>query len=146
MNPSNQGYNTPPEFGVPEIIPVTTPGAGVGWSQTVPVNTIWLLLAINFRLVTAVAAATRTVLIQINDGSNASTIGLAGQSQLAALTRDYLFTLAQHGNLVDTIISGNINERLYLRPGWILASSIANIQAADQVSIITLYVHRWLTQ
>lgn len=136
--------STPPDYSLPEIIAVASPAAGINWTQTVPANTIWLLLSVNFRLTTDATAVTRGLKIQINDGATLTSIGLAGQSQTASLIRDYIFLHANHGNLTVTQIPGNLTQPIFIQPGWTLTSSVENIQATDSLTVITLYVHRWL--
>jgi len=137
-------HQTPIELGIPEIIRPANPALGAEWTQTVPANTVWLILLVRFRLVTSVTAAQRQPSIAINDGSGLVEVGQPGSLQTASLTRDYSYQENAPFTIVGGEIMGSFPSRVYLLPGWIIQSTTANIQVDDQFSAIQIYLHRWL--
>jgi len=137
-------FSSPPEFAVPEIIAVANPAAGAQWTQTVPNNTIWLINNVEFQLLTDITVINRIGRVEIFDGTTNTRIAMAGFNQAASLTINHMYKLAGHGLNATNQGSGDLAHRLYLRPTWIIRSNVANLQAGDALTAISLYIQRWL--
>ncbi len=120
----------------------TNPAAGSEISETMT-QTEKNLYAVRFRLVTSATVATRTVNVIIDDGTNILWQKVAGATQTASLTRDYLFVAPPYtdgaafdanGLLVMTL------PNIPLLPGFRFRTTTTNIQAGDDFAAPLLFV------
>lgn len=112
----------------------TDQAAGTEVTETVPTGEVWKLLAVRFQLVSSGTAATRTVTLNIDDGSNIVWRRTSPGTQTASLTRNYLYLADLVGE--DAAFDGNGDIKLFLPstpllPGWRVRTITTNIQAGD---------------
>jgi len=124
---------------------IASPAAGANFSMTVPTNTMWHLMALQFTLTASAAVANRffevtfdngvsTFLTVANSGAlTASQVGVGVVSDGAAL--------AGAGALVFQL---NVSPTMRLMAGYRIQSAIQNLQAADQISAVVGLVEEWL--
>lgn len=120
------------------------PAAGSEISQAVPTNARWLPKFFSAQLVTAVAAADRSVRIlgQLAAGGTVWTT-LVGPAQAASLSKSY-YGLPDYG-LLETAFDAFGEIRLAgpwieFKAGDVLVTNTNNLQAADNWSAATTYV------
>ncbi|MGH9492610.1 MAG: hypothetical protein ACRD2K_03835 [Terriglobales bacterium] len=123
----------------------TNPAAGVEITETVPTNARWKLLAITFSLVTAVAVATRTVRLVLDDGVNIYAQFAASADQVASLTRQYN-AVRGGGGVSGTAgdIDIRVSTTLPLFQGHRIRTLTAGLQAADDFGAPQFLVEEWL--
>ena len=134
--------NTPwQEQGLPVNWGFNNPAAGANFTNTFQERQALRLHNLGFRLVTSAAVADRTVRLQMADGGGALLFDVTSNTnQAASLTYDYVFSAIPQ---VNTESSNNI-VHLQIPPNiWVagletIKTAIVNIQAADQISNITL--------
>lgn len=123
-----------------KVVTVANPAAGADFSATVPAGKMWDSIAVHFHLATAVAVATRVAKITISDGTTMFAETRAGATQVASLTYEYTFVPNMQALAEQGLVVGGAMPKVVLNAGSIISSSIYNIQAADQISNIALYV------
>ncbi len=127
------------------VISVANPGAGLNFTHTVPADVIFMVRSVSFRLVTAVAVATRRAIIILDDGSVLIQHVVASNTQAASLTYDY--TISNIG-YAETLLSSRVSLSfgvVRLPAGCRIRSAIENMQAADVISNIRITGDRWQT-
>ena len=125
----------------------TDPAAGVEISQTVPTNARWHVRGIQFTLVTAVAVATRRVVVVIDDGANEIFRFDSQSTQLASLTRnykiaDYKLQPADNGTFI--YIAAPFDFELL--QGYRIRTITENLQAADDYGAPVLAIEEWIEE
>jgi len=124
-----------------EVVAVTNPAAGAGFTYTVG-SAYWeRIAAVSFTLVSDGNAANRQVLLAFKDGSGANIASTAsGGTQAASLTRLYSFVPNQGTApaLIGTTFLAPLPV-LFLQPGFSMVVSITSVQAGDQLSAIRVY-------
>lgn len=143
------GYNEASVSGQGRINTVTgtDPAAGANFSETVPTNARWHLRGLAVQLITAVAAATRRVVIVIDDGTTEIFRFDSQSTQLASLTRDYRaadYKLQPADN--GTFIYIAIPFDFELLQGYRIRSVVENLQAADDFGAPILAIEEWLEE
>jgi hypothetical protein len=121
------------------------PGAGAEVSITVPTRTRWRLIALKLRLVTAVAAATRSVRLTLDDGATIYAILPPPATQIASLTRDYTWT--DGGVQFDDtngVMIAHLPTGVRLTAAHRIRTATLAIQGADQYSLIQALVEEWI--
>lgn len=126
------------------VVALPSPAAGAGFTYTVPGSERQLVAVVSFQLVTAVAVAARLVSLTLLGGDGVR-IGrfASGFTQAASLTSVYTFAVgitAYGAN--DAASIGAPLPPLWLPDGGSLAVTIANVQAADQVSVVRVTVYQ----
>ena len=133
------------QFGVPDLIDVATPAAGANWTFTNDRGELILVRAVNFVLVTSAVAANRVVGLRVVADTRVRLRTAAGPSHVASLTIGYCAFCAA-GSTVASVAGVSIpwrDDGVLLRPGDVLASVTAAIDAGDQYSAIALDVMRY---
>jgi hypothetical protein len=123
----------------------TDPAAGVEISETVPTGRRWRLQTFNFVLTTDATAATRQVLLAIDDGTNVQFIVPAISTQLASLTIRYSY--GPVGAPQATAIARNVSVLpvdLYLPSGSRIRTVTDAFQAGDNYAAPIYSVEEWL--
>lgn len=128
----------------PFTFTVGSPAAGADWTTTINANTRVMLVGVNAQLVTAVAAATRTASLKITDGANLLYLVDATSTQIASLTYIYSgYPNGFSGGIAGTHQYWPLPAPFLLGPGYTVSSVTANIQGADQWSLISLATLVW---
>lgn len=124
---------------------IGNPAAGADWSAVVPAGQYWEVWSCSFLLTTGVAVANRAAGIVVQDTVPlVHGIWRSGTLQTASLA--WLYTGFAHAiGAVDP--NNNANGIMIpcpaprrLPPGWFIGSAVHGIQAADQISAISLLV------
>jgi len=126
----------------------TNPAADTEISETMPTNSRRRLKAIQFTLVTGVAAANREVVLVINDGTDDIGYWSAGAVQTAGLTRSYIFS-PEVSRMTAFDNSGNITvpiPELTLMAGWVITTQTLNRQAADDYGAPRMTLEEWIEE
>lgn len=133
------------------IIPTSNPAAGADFLITVPAGVRWRIIGLRASLVTAVAVATREVVLAFGQTPIVIYAAICPATQAASLT-----TLYSWGAGVTTLLTVNgqtglnasisIPNDLWLATPMTIASSTQNIQAADQWSNINMLVEECLDE
>lgn len=125
---------------------IANPAAGADFSVTVPAGEQWILRSMAAVLATSAAAATRTPVLLIMDGSgNVSMAAGQGDAMAASTTWTWSF----YPGATDLGVSTSpahapIPPDLRLPPGYVIKSSTAGLQAGDQWSAIALMIERFV--
>lgn len=129
------------------IVKVPDPAAGADF--TIKPNRLgdWLVRKLVLTLATSATVATRAMVIKATDGSDTYFLTASDTTQAASLTQQFT---AFEGNAnftgAGTVFSiGWPTHGLYLPQGYTLQSQIGNIQAADQISSVRLWVEEYPT-
>lgn len=126
----------------PRRVNVATPAAGANWTQLNDSGGGWLVRGIAYTLVTSAAVANRLNGVTATAGEDVWFRTTAQLVQTATLTRGYS---AWPGSPATTVDAGALlmpwpTDGLWLPPGHVLASTVALIDVADQLSLIVLDV------
>jgi hypothetical protein len=128
-------------------IQITKPAAGAEFTQTVPGQSTWALVAICAQLVTSATVASRVPSLTFTDGTNTVAQVPVGANVTASLTTRVTWMAdgaSTSASLLGTSLIVN-TPKLILSPGWTVASSTAAIDTADQYQNIVLTVIESLT-
>lgn len=142
--PFSTQERTVPGQGIINSVQIANPPAGSAFSHTVGVGLRERVLSLSFLFTSAVAVATREVVIIVTDGVN--TVGQfpANISQAASLAIQYTASAAPYGSAI-IANEGQIAlpPDLRLAAGFTLNGTAANIQAADQFSAIFMLTEQF---
>lgn len=128
-------------------IAVADPAAGAEFSETVPTNARWRLIAVGATLITDGTAATRDGRLSVDDGVNTVWFGPPGASQAASLTRIYHWA---SGMAPGSVVGGNgyiwsfLPAMPLLLGGWRIRSSTVNLQLADNWNTPLIWAEEWI--
>jgi hypothetical protein len=127
---------------VPLAVAISNPSAGANFTYTVPAGPPVSLQSINATLVTSAAVANRRVLFQVRDGSGTLQSEFQGSGIVpASTTLNAFLSLGNTNNPNSTSgISLGPVAPVTMQPGWTVTSAITLIDAADQLSAITIGV------
>ena len=122
-------------------IGITQPAAGADFSYTLPGGGVYLFKSLNFQVASSATAGNRVVRVTFTHGGLLLCELSGSINHTASQTIRYSFfpgatreiTLAQ-------VTCQAAPVDFFLPGGTIIASSVANIQASDQISAIGLYV------
>jgi len=139
-------YPYPLDFGRPREITIPNPAPGANFSQSVDTNSIWLPLSLTFRFICSAVAATRRVQIAYRIGAIQLFRSDGTRDAIASEDNFYHFATWGHPNVGSQAGSNfsHLPHRFFLTETGSIISQVNNIQAADQLSAITLYVLEWL--
>lgn len=124
---------------------IANPAAGANFNFTLPARVRWRPFAVNFTLVAGGAAANREVMLSIDDGVGTVALIPSGVTHIAGETRIYSFFHAAPRGAGAT--SPNVIAplpQLIVLPTWDINSSVLNLQAADQLSNISVTSEEWI--
>jgi hypothetical protein len=124
----------------------TDQAAGSEISETITALTKGLY-AVRFRLVTSATVATRTVSLVIDDGTNILWQKVAGATQAASLTRDYVFTRGVTDGVAfdaNNQIVMSLPNDFPILPNFRIRTITTNIQAGDNFAAPLLLVNEVL--
>lgn len=127
------------------LIGGTDPAAGFNFSETVPTNARWRIVSLNITFVTDATVATRVIRIAFDNGVNVFCFVEAPASQTASLTRRYVLAGFGAGQaaVADTIHLPLPTE-VILRAGFRVRSSVATLQAGDDIGELFFVVEEWI--
>jgi len=123
----------------------TNPAAGVEISETVPTGAVWRLLGWRATFVTAAVAATRRVVLTIDDGVTVVWEAAALDAQITTLTRTYAAAVNGNYAVAQTLtrgIPGDLPDRL--PAGARIRTVTENLQGADDWSAPQMLVEDWI--
>jgi len=127
------------------------PAAGANISDASPANLNRRLRTVSFTLTTSATVATRRVLWQVTDGTNLIWQASSQATQAASLVYTYQFGTAwgpEEAAVLplgaNSIITDSIPD-LLLRPGYIIQTAVASLQAGDQLSASLYSVEEWIS-
>jgi len=129
------------------IFPITpaAPAAGANFTTTLDVNFQSLIHAITFRLVTDANAANRYPGISFTYPTGEVFIFMPGTAITASTTAN-VYLLPGLGTAVSYTANrycSGLPTDFYVPRGTVVASYIANIQAGDQLSVMSVVLRRW---
>lgn len=130
-----------------QLVPVTTPAAGVGFTYTNS-GRYWEVLDLAaFQLVTGSNAANRQVTLSVKNGLGIAIATLPSASvQTASLTWQYTWS-TEFSNF-NTVVGLAVTSPLpyvFLQPSYSVSVAVGAVDAADQISNIQLYLQRFVT-
>ena len=123
------------------------PGAGNNFQFTVPANSRYHILNLNYNFSTSAAVADRYHAISVTINANIHLIGLFAQAQTASLTWQFHWHagLSQHVDLTaNNLASLSMGSPLILSPGDTLQTNILGIDGGDTLANIDLIYRRWI--
>jgi len=132
-----------------QAVTIGNPAAGTDWSQTVPTNARWELVAASALLTTSAVVANRQPRLIADDGATpvfeaaspvAITAGLAIRESWGAGAGGPVSADILTGGAV----SSGLPNDLYLPAGFRVRSATGAIDVGDQWSAIRLYVREWI--
>lgn len=123
-------------------VPVAAPAVATNWSRTNDSGGVWVIRSVVFRLVNDANVQNRFVEVNATAGED---VWFRSGAQVAQVAGQDRFHSAYAGSGLSTAdcptyTLGWPADGLWLPPGHVLASSVANIQAGDQLSGILLQV------
>jgi hypothetical protein len=130
------------------VVPIVAPAAGAELSLTVPGGSVWIPRALKATLVTSAAVATRSVNLQLSDGSTSLWHLFAGATQVAGLTVVYSF-VAGWDLATGTSGQGDVScglPDMALPAGYVLSTHTNLLDVADQWSAGVVWVEEVLAQ
>lgn len=131
----------------PELAALSNPAAGSGLLYRVG-GAYWERpLFLTFTLTTSAAAANRAVILELVDQDLRVVAAVAPAAvQTAALARvySYLHNVNQAAGPLGGVYTAPL-PRTFIRPVWALRVRIDAVQAADQITLATLYRERFET-
>lgn len=124
-----------------QTLQIANPAAGAEFTVTVPTNARWRFCCVRGTLVTAVAAANRSAILNFNNAGNVFYNACAAPVQAASLTWGYSWgagvtTLLVTVGSTTPNVETSIPVDLWLPGGSTVQSITQNIQAADQWTAI----------
>lgn len=121
---------------------LTDPAAGADFTITVPTGVVWKLLAVRAELTSDGNAATRSVVLELADGSNTFFDTGAAGTQAASLTYTYSWApgVGTDVNAAGVPETTSLPSEVWLPEGYTLASVTASKQAGDQWARIVVQV------
>jgi len=131
--------------GVIRSVQQANPAAGADFTITVPTGARWRVQALRANLTTSAAVANRTVQTVVDDGVNTNFIGPFLTAQTAGQSLGY--TAYPGGGNPYTILTEQgspLPSPTVMFAGARIRSLTANLQAADQWSLIFIDVEEWL--
>ena len=140
--PSQQSVVGP---GLIRSITGTDPAAGSEIIETVPTGARWRLLGMSFLLVTSSAAATRQVMLTLDDGSSRFSTAIAGSTQTASQTHRYSVLLGGESRITATNEQSVVHSAdIILLQGFRIRTLTVSLQAGDNFGAPQLWVEEWL--
>jgi hypothetical protein len=141
-----EGFTDGP--GLIRLVTGTNPAAGQEISETVPTNARWKLLGFRFYLGCDGTAATRTVVVLVDDGATAILDFLSATDQTASQNRYYYcfpmgFLPAAKGSRIDIPLT---LAPIMMEEGFRLVTATSNFQAGDNYGTPQLYVEEWIQE
>lgn len=131
----------------PELAALPNPAAGAGLLYKVG-GAYWERpLFLTFTLTTSAAAANRAVVLELVDQDLRVVSAIAAAAvQTASLVRvySYLHNVNQPVGPIGGVYTAPL-PRTFIRPVWALRARIDAVQAADQISLATIYRERFET-
>lgn len=123
-----------------------TPAAGNDFIFTSTLSTRNKVLAVFGTFTTSAAVATRVVQIDVRDNLGQVAYRLpAPSSQAASLVQSYAAAPgAPQQALTNQVVNIELPVELKLAGGFVLRSTVSNIQAADAWSNVKIYVEQWV--
>lgn len=126
---------------------VADPAAGSNFVVTNLTPTIWGVSHVRFTLTTAVAVATRIPILTFDDGVSFICHAVSGGTQPASIVDVWSFsvgTVSSAPPALGGMAVANMGNEIYIPVSGNIQSAIQNLQAADQISGITVTVKRWI--
>jgi hypothetical protein len=134
--------------GNPEYVQVTTPAAGALASFTVDGRFAVRVVAARATLTTDATAANREVTLDFIDQRAVTRARNGGGAVVTANTSGKQFDWSAFRGMGESVASGSIFlpvAPLFLYPGFSVKFSVANIQATDALSALSLWVEQFQT-
>jgi hypothetical protein len=126
-------------------VAVGNPAAGADWTYTVPAGLRQRFIGAVAQLTASAAVANRTVILVLDDGTNTLASATSPVPQTASQAIVY-----EAGNWPYSQSVAGVSTYLTFPPGIVLMGgsrvrvSTVNLQAADQWSVIRVYVESWV--
>lgn len=119
---------------------IGNPAAGAQFTYTVPAGPPVTLQAVNTTLVTSAAVANRKVLYQITDGAGHQVDEFQGTGLVPASTTIAILLTASSPQSANGTAGTSFGScpAAVMQPGWQLVSVVNSMDAADQLSAITI--------
>lgn len=124
------------------------PAAGTDFALTWAQPTLIYIKSISLILTTAVAAANRFMIFEVNDGVTVLLRWGSATAHVAATAKRYIFApgLNDQAILATTnLITSGLPDRILLRDDYNLVTLVDGLQAADQISDVRIVTLRWNT-
>lgn len=124
-----------------EVVAVTSPSAGAGFTYTVGGNYWERISALSFVFTTNGNAANRAVVLKVKDGSGATLVAVPSAAvQIASKAYTYSFW-GQQTPVNDTVnlVNAQPMPHIFLQPEFTIVVTIGAVDAGDQVSAIRVY-------
>src|SRR6266542_935387 len=129
------------------VFTIAQPAAGAGFSFTVD-SLGWLqVLAIRYAFLTDATVINRVPRIEYRDGDGNDLLRMPIGVVIQATTGAVLSFISDYGITTGVTSASNSSPLVgwLLMPGWSVAAVIANMQAADQISLIRVTALDWVT-
>lgn len=126
-------------------IALANPAAGADWTETVPAGVTWILRAVTATLTTSGTVATREINLVVQDATpHVLFESPGGNTEAATLADVFSWFNGSSTTFEGAVVNGGLPAEFRLPAGWIVKTSTANIEAADQWSAITLTVEEFI--
>lgn len=143
--PGGISKNSTDDAGNIRSIVGTTPAAGANISETVPGSARWRVISFMFTLTTAIAVATRDVVLTFDDGSVIFSTAISVNTQAASLAITYTaLGYSSNGLAASLVIEIPMLSGFILSPAFRIRTAVQNLQAGDQLSAPNYLVEEWL--
>jgi len=135
-----------PNHGRFRVITGTDPGTDTEIDETVPANRVWRIISFSANFVTDANAATRTVVLDITDGTDIVFRTFVSGTQIESLTRRYSFA-----NYGEVVVAGSDGSRLgtlpndfFLPEGFHFLTKTSNMQTGDNWAAPRIFVEEFI--
>lgn len=132
--------------GQPEIITVGNPAAGANFDYVFPAQYRYRLFTVSWRLVADANVANRYIGYRVT-GTGYDSLWIWSDSPVTAgQTRDIIFYVGHPGapSAVLTKIMGPLVNPVVWLGGMHLLSAMQNLQIGDQMSLVQIYLTKWI--
>ncbi|OGK10160.1 MAG: hypothetical protein A2Y63_00275 [Candidatus Riflebacteria bacterium RBG_13_59_9] len=135
-----------PPHGNFERLIVPNPAIGANWEYSVPTGCLFQIHHITFQLSTDATVSNRQPFMALNYAGSRMSAFANTQVQAASQARVWIFTLGlpTSAQAIGTVLICGLPTIIMLRPDWVFASAIYNLQAGDQLTAISITGERWV--
>lgn len=143
--PTQQQNNGITERGILQIVQIANPSAGYDFSTQVPDNEVWKLITLKFIFTASATVANRRPLISIGTNGGQEIL-LPCAADIVASTYRKITYMQGGANLEDSTgltQTAILPRDLLINRAQYVQSAVRNIQAADQIENIFLFIQKY---
>jgi hypothetical protein len=121
------------------------PSAGGNVFEQVPTFVLWRLIAFEVKLTTSAAVAARAMVLTFSDGSfNVFAQVATPNTQAASLAVSYSYFDGGAAAASGAVVNNPLPSQMFLEPGYVIRTTVALLDVADQLTAPIYLVEEWL--